>query len=327
MLVLSLPGFGFWYSKPKLQHLQKFCLFVCLTCLPVLMSWMNFGKKYSIFPGHPRLATTDGGGGGGGWEGLLRRNVQRLPLSWVGEDLVRFALELGWRWEGWGWLLGCGAWQTSPCDSNIDLPLPEDHTFCQCLPLSFTVWYILKYAVSHQEVDQRSLFPILQGTHFFLLSLMSTRTISVSLSISLPNLAQWVTWQVLWKYLLWMVRMTASFGSGKKIISKTIKEVMLLWFGRKDNLGLAKGKGKGRNSFYLERLIFWNPGWPRVLNYVSLGLGSFSVLMTRTLPLPAPLSPTAIRYKVLVNVWALSRSFLSYPALVSAVIIYRQTGD
>lgn len=157
---------------------------------------------------------------------------------------------------------GGGAWQASPCDSDIALRTSFSISAYQYLSLCDTFLY------------QRSFLPVFLGTHFFLLSLMSTRTIFVLLSINLPNLAVSHVVGTL-TFLLWMVRMTASFGFGKKVVSKAIKEVMLLWFGRKDNYGLGRGKGKGENNLYLERLIFWNPGWPRVSNYVSLGLRSF----------------------------------------------------
>ena len=145
---------------------------------------------------------------------------------------------------------------------------PKDLIFYQCLPISFILWYIIISSWS------KVIAPCISGHSFFLLSLMNTRTIFVLLGINLPNLA--VSHMVgTLTFLLWMVRMTASFGFGKKVVSKAIKEVMLLWFGRKDNYGLGRGKGKGGNNLYLERLIFWNPGWPRVLNYISLGLRSF----------------------------------------------------
>ena len=98
-------------------------------------------KKVPYFPNaapltHYRLL----GWGGRVEERILRRNLQMLPLSWVGEDLERWlALALGKRWGGGG---DCWWW------SLTGLPMwfwhsPKDLIFYQCLQISFIVWYIL----------------------------------------------------------------------------------------------------------------------------------------------------------------------------------------
>lgn len=123
---------------------------------------------------------------------LLTRNIQMLPLS-LGVAVTSGKVSIGIGME-------MGGVRDIVHIIYRALPLFEDFSFYQFLPMSFKVWYILKCAILYQG-------PYLSCSAF-----------------CLPNLAQWVTWQVLWKYLLFewlcMVRMTDrigfSFGKKKK---------------------------------------------------------------------------------------------------------------
>ena len=157
-----------------------------------------------------------------------------------------------------------------PCPSPAPgVHSPKDLIFYQCLQISFIVWYILVSSWSKVIApctSGHSFFPSILNEdkdHICLAQHKASKFSSESRGrYSGHSYCRWWEWQL-------------ALALGKKVVSKTIKEVMLLRFGRKDNYGLGRGKGKWGNNFYLERLIFWNPGWPRVLNYVSLGLSTF----------------------------------------------------